>query len=134
MTKMIKFEGDGVPVEKLPIPCGWRILIGAVKLKDTTDGGIKLLDSSLDIANNFRNIAKVLAVGNLAFDDPSFRGGVKEGNSVPWCKVGDVIVFNPHDGANLSISHDGEKHNFKFINDRNVVSLVTDLSAIEALL
>lgn len=134
MTKKIRFEGDDVPFEKLPAVCGWRILIGAVKLKNTTDGGIQLLDSSIDIANNFRNIAKVLAVGPLAYDEPSFRGGKQEGVSAPWCKPGDVIVFNAHDGSNVTIEHDGEKHNLKFINDRNVIGVIIDLSTIEALL
>lgn len=131
---MIEFEADGVPSEKLPIPSGWRVLIAPVKLRSETVGGIALPQVSVEIAENFRNIAKVLAVGNCAYDDPSFRGGKTEGNKQPWCKPGDVIVFGCHDGERVTITHDGIKHNLRIIKDSNVVSVINDLSSIEPLL
>jgi len=131
---MIEFEADNVPAEKLPIPCGWRVLIAPVKLRETTEGGIALPQASLEIAGNFRNIAKVLAVGDCAYDDPSFRGGNIAGNKQPWCKAGDVIVFNCHDGERVTIEHEKKKHNLRFIKDSNVVSVILDLSTIEPLL
>ena len=131
---MIEFEADNVPAEKLPTPCGWRILIAPVKLREKTEGGIALPQASLEIAENFRNIAKVLAVGSCAYDDPSFRGGIVEGTKQPWCKVGDAIVFNCHDGERITIEHEKKKHNLRFIKDSNVVSVISDLSTIEPLL
>jgi co-chaperonin GroES (HSP10) len=131
---MIEFEADGVPSEKLPIPSGWRVLIAPVKLRSETDGGIALPQASLEIAENFRNIAKVLAVGSCAYDDPSFRGGKTEGNKQPWCKPGDIIVFGCHDGERITISHESKKHSLRVIKDSNVVSVINDLSTIEPLL
>lgn len=131
---MIEFEADNVPADKLPTPSGWRVLIAPVKLREKTEGGIALPQASLEIAENFRNIAKVLAVGSCAYDDPSFRGGNVEGNKRPWCNVGDVIVFNCHDGERITIEHEKKKHNLRFIKDSNVVSVISDLSTIEPLL
>lgn len=130
----LEFEADGVPSELLPVPCGWRVLIAPVKLRDKTEGGIALPQVSLEIAENFRNVAKVLAIGDGAFDDPAFRGGRAEGNTQAWCNVGDVITFNCHDGEQINITHDGKKHRLRFITDRNVVSVIKDTSIIEALL
>jgi len=130
----LTFEADSVPPELLPAPTGWRVLIAPVKLRDTTEGGIALPHHSLAAADHFRNIGKVLAIGEGAYDDPSFRGGRLEGAVIPWCKVGDVITFGCHDGERLTIIHDKETHNLRFINDRNVVSVIHDTSIIEALL
>jgi co-chaperonin GroES (HSP10) len=118
----LKFEADGVPAALLPVPAGWRILISPVKLRDVSDGGIALPASSVQAAEYFRNIAKVLAIGATAYDDPSFRGGNIDGPSMPWCKVGDIIHYQCHDGVNLTISYNKQKHNLRFINDRNVIS------------
>ena len=129
----LKFEADGVPAELLPQPAGWRLLIGPVKLRDVSDGGIALPQSSVQAAEYFRNIGKVLAVGDTAYDDPSFRGGKTDGFIYPWCKVGDIIHYQCHDGVNLVVSHNKQKHNLRFINDRNVVSVLKDTAIIEEL-
>jgi co-chaperonin GroES (HSP10) len=129
----LNFEADSVPFELLPKPLGWRVLIAPVKLRDTTEGGIALPQHSLAAADHFRNIAKVLAVGSSAYDDPSFRGG-RDGDAQPWCKAGDVIVYGCHDGERLTVTYNGETHSLRFIKDANVVSVITDTSIIEALL
>ena len=129
----LTFEADSVPPELLPHPTGWRVLIAPVKLRDTTEGGIALTQHSLAAADHFRNIGKVLAMGANAYDDPSFRGG-RDGDAQAWCEVGDVIVYGCHDGERLTITHNKETHNLRFINDRNVVSVIHDTSVIEALL
>ena len=130
----LNFEADGVPVELLPKPTGWRVLIAPVKMRKESEGGIALLDDSVKVAEHFRNIGKVIAIGDSAYDDPSFRGGREFGTSQPWCKVGDIIHYQCHDGVNLTISHNKEQHKLRFINDRNVVSVITDTAVIEALL
>jgi co-chaperonin GroES (HSP10) len=129
----LKFEADGVPAELLPKPAGWRILISPVKLRDVSDGGIALPASSVQAAEYFRNIGKVLALGDTAYDDPAFRGGRIGGTQHAWCKVGDIVHYQCHDGVNLTISHNKQKHNLRFINDRNVVSVLTDTAIIEEL-
>jgi co-chaperonin GroES (HSP10) len=131
---MLNFEAENVPVESLPKPCGHRVLIAPVKLRDKTEGGIALPQASLDIADNFRNIGKVLIVGDGAYDDKFFRGGRDQGTSKAWCRAGDVVVFNCHDGERLTIMHNGDRHNLRFITDSNIISVINDLSIIEQLL
>ena len=130
----LEFEADGVPNELLPVPCGWRVLIAPVKLREVTEGGIALPQVSLEIAENFRNIAKVLAIGDSAYDDPAFRGGRADGVVRPWCKVGDVVSFNCHDGEAKHIFYQGKKHKLITISDRGIVDIFPDTSIIEALL
>jgi co-chaperonin GroES (HSP10) len=136
---MMEFEAEDVPQELLPVPCGWRVMIAPVKLREVSEGGIALPQSSVASAEHYRNIAKVLAVGDTAYDDPAFRGGqiVENGDLSlykPWCKPGDIIHFQCHDGVTLTISHGGKTHKLRFITDRNVVSVIHDTAVIEALL
>ena len=128
----LTFEADSFPIEKLPKPAGWRLLIAPVKINDTSKGGIVLIDESIKVAEYFRDIAKVLAVGPGCYEHPKFQGGIPldQKQPVPWCKVGDVIHYSSYTGKDITVKHDGETAKLKAINDDEVVAVIDDLSVL----
>lgn len=131
----MQFEADSIPAEKLPKPAGWRILIAPVKISDTSKGGIVIIDESVKTLEYFRNVAKVVAMGEGCYQHPKFQGGIslEQHSPKPWCKVGDVIQYSSYTGADIVIQHEGEQSKLKFINDDEVISVVDDLSVLNFL-
>lgn len=134
MTK-IAFEAENIPAEKLPKPAGWRLLIAPVKINETSTGGIVLVDRSIEELEYFRNIAKVVAVGDECYTHPKFQGGVPldQRTPTPWCKVGDIISYSSYTGAEMTINHDGIKSKLRVINDDEVVTTIHDMSIFKFL-
>lgn len=129
---MIRFEAEEVPAELLPKPVGWRLLISPVKIEEMTRGGIALVADSVKSQEYFRNVAKVLAVGEGCYQHPKFNGGIplEKNTPRPWCKVGDVIQYSSYTGAEIIIKHAGKEHKVRVINDDEVITVITDLSIL----
>ena len=73
---------DPTPLPKIP---GYHILVRPVSVKGKTKGGILLPDSTKS------DMARVLKVGDLAYQDDKFSDGA-------WCKEGDYICYGKHSG------------------------------------
>lgn len=131
----LEFEAEKIPVEKLPKPAGWRILIAPVKINEMSSGGIALLNESVKTLEYFRNIAKVVAIGDECYSHPKFQGGIplEQKTPKPWCRVGDVIQYSSYTGAEITIQHEGELSKLRFINDDEVISVIDDLSVLNFL-
>lgn len=134
---MKKFEADGVSPEVLPKPVGWRILIAPIKIEETTKGGIVLVNESIKSEEYFRNVGKVLAVGPEAYSHEKFMksvlidGEVKKIRSEPWCTPGDIIGYHSFNGVGRALKHNGETHYVKYINDDEVIEIITDMNTID---
>ena len=130
--KIFSFEGQDISPEKLPIPTGWHILVGMIKLKKETSGGIHLLDESVEKEGYIRCLAKVLAVGNQAYQVSKFQNGIdiRERQPTPWVKVGDIVVLGAYIGMPVTLTDDGEKHTVKLINDDEILAIIPDINAI----
>ena len=131
----MNFEAENVPVEKLPKPAGWRLLIAPVKIKDTSEGGIFIPDESVKTMEYFRNVAKVIAMGNECYKHPKFNGGtpIDQRTPKPWISVGDIISYSSYTGAEITVQYEGELSRLKVINDDEVVTVITDLSVLNFL-
>ena len=131
----MNFEADSIPVALLPKPAGWRIMIAPVKIEETSKGGIVLTSESQKTLEYFRNIAKVVALGEGCYKHPKFQGGIglEQREPAPWCKVGDIIHYSSYTGADIVINHEGELSRLKFINDDEVISVIDDLSILSFL-
>ena len=133
----LKFEADGVPSEKLPIPVGWRVLIAPVKIEEVTGGGIVLVNETVKSEEYFRHVGKVLAVGPEAYQHEKFMksvlidGQVKKIRAEPWVKVGDIIGYHSFNGISRAFKHDGANHTIKYINDDEVIEIITDVSTVD---
>ncbi len=131
----LAFEAANIPVEKLPKPAGWRILIAPVKINDLSSGGIVIVNESIKTLEYFRNIAKVVAIGDECYRHSKFQGGIplEQKTPKPWCKIGDVIQYSSYSGAEIAIQHEGELSKLKFLNDDEVIAVIDDLSILNFL-
>lgn len=132
MTDAI-FEGDNIAADKLPIPSGWRILVAPVKVSEKTSGGIYLPGEVQKAMEFGRFVAKVRAVGNGAYMDDKFQGGVSIEKRTPehWAKVGDYVIIGQYSGQLIPVQDEaGNIHNLKLLNDDEVLATVPDISAM----
>ena len=130
---MITFEGEGVAPEKLPKPSGWRILVGPIKIMDTTEGGILLTLKSVEEKEYLRYIGKILAVGSDCYRHTKFQGGVsiETRTPTPWAKVGDIVIVGQYAGQTLRVKSDGEVHSLKLLNDDEILAVVPNVDSID---
>lgn len=128
----IKFEGENIPVEKLPKPSGWRVLVGMFKIENTTAGGIILTDEHRKGREYLRSVAKVLAVGNECYRHPKFQGGIpiETRNPEPWAKVGDVVLIGQYSGQVVNVNDGDESQTLKLLNDDEILAVIPDISVL----
>lgn len=83
---------DPSPLPHIP---GYRLLIRPLKVQGRTKGSIILPDEFRDDINYLTTVGRVLAVGDLAYQDKTkFPNG-------PWCGVGDFVCYGKMTGNKL---------------------------------
>jgi co-chaperonin GroES (HSP10) len=101
---------------KLPIPQGYKILIGVPEVSDKTEGGVFMPDGLRAAEETASIIGFVMAMGADAYKDHAkFPNG-------PFCKKGDFVIFRSYSGTRFKI-HGKE---FRLINDDTVEAVVDD--------
>lgn len=77
-----------------------------------TKGGVLLPDQTLEDLDFARAVARVVAIGPLCFRREDF---LIDGKVVPWCQVGDWVLFNKfvgdkivYDGVRFLLVHDDQ--------------------------
>ena len=115
----IDFEAKNFPPEILPTPVGWRILVAPVEIKDTSSGGIIFPEQVKTVAEYFRNVGKVLAMGEECYKHQKFNGK-------PWCKVGDIVQYSSYAGMEMVVANGDEICKLKLVNDDELLTVVTN--------
>tara|TARA_R100001015_G_C4536337_1_gene101406 strand:+ start:165 stop:605 length:441 start_codon:yes stop_codon:yes gene_type:complete len=110
-------------IERMPDPSGWRLLVLPYKGRGVTDGGIHLLDSTLDKENLATSVCYVLKVGPLAYQDETKFDGQ------PWCKKGDWVLIGRYAGARFALEDD---HEVRIINDDEVIGVILNPDDIKS--
>jgi len=114
--------------DQLPQPVGWRILVEPIDIEEKTAGGIILAEEHKKAKEYNRYVGKVVAMGPDCYLHPTFA----ELGGVPWCKVGDWILYNQYTGMGANIrDEDGELVHLRFINDKAVLATAVDPRAFE---
>ena len=105
---------------QLPVPSGYRLLIGLPEVKETTESGVYRGEEEVHFEGLSTIVGYVLSMGPDAYVDPKkFPNG-------PYCKKGDWIIFQRFSGTRIKV-HDVE---FRLINDDMVEAVVDDPSGI----
>lgn len=89
----ISDEGTPDPAP-LPEVLGWRLLLRPVAIRPKTKGGIVLPDIVKDDMLYLNTVARVLAVGPLAFKQEDYE--------YQWVKVGDYVLYGKNAGKRIS--------------------------------
>jgi chaperonin GroES len=103
--------------EKLPEPSGWRILILPYRGKGKTAGGIYIPDATVDREALATVCGYVVKVGPLAYQDKE-----KFGDSKPWCKEGDWVIFGRYAGSRFKI----EGGEVRLLNDDEILATINN--------
>lgn len=103
--------------EKLPEPSGWRILILPYRGKGKTAGGIYIPDAAVDREALATVCGYVVKVGPLAYKDKE-----KFGDSEPWCKEGDWVIFGRYAGSRFKI----EGGEVRLLNDDEILARISN--------
>jgi len=118
-SKMALAEATDIKSKKglqLPVPTGYRILIGLPDVEEKTDGGILKASQTLENEHVASIVGFVIDMGPDCYKDKQrFPDGA-------WCKEGDFIIMRAYSGTRFKI-HGKE---FRLINDDTVEAVVDD--------
>ena len=118
-------------VEPGVIPCGSLVLL-QLKLSPTkTRGGIVLLKDAVDTETDTTQVAKVVAVGPLAFHNRETQKLWPEG---AWAKVGDFVRVAKYGGDRWQVPFKDELVTFVLMDDLTIKGIQPDPFYIKAYL
>lgn len=106
-------------VEHGTTPCGPKIIVQLRTVQEKSAGGIILAEETRDFNNGNTQVAKLVAVGAIAFRD---RKTGEVWNEGAWAEVGDVVMIPKWGGFRFEIPIPGTKSNaiFAVLDDTNV--------------
>jgi co-chaperonin GroES (HSP10) len=116
---------DAFPaVDPGAIPLGARVLVQLRKAKKRmTDSGIILPEETRDTERAQNPVAKVIALGPLAFKKRDTMEPWVEGI---WCEVGDFLRVPKWTGDRWVVPHgDDDNVEFMVLNDHEVIARIT---------
>lgn len=109
---------------------GDRVLVQLRREKTTSKGGIILVDETKQTLRFNETVAKVIAIGPLAYKSPDTLEPWPEG---AWCQVGDLIRTIKYGGDRFVVKpdDDGAPVVFITIQAREVISKITSFEAAQ---
>jgi co-chaperonin GroES (HSP10) len=117
---------DAFPaVDPEATPLGARILVQLRRSKSkTTKAGIILVEETRETEKWNNMVAKVIAIGPLAFRQRDTMAPWPEGS---WCEVGDFLRVPKWGGDRWEVSIAGEEEPalFMILNDHEIIAKVT---------
>ena len=127
----MKFEEAFPSVEPGLIPYGSRVLVQIRTAKKTSEGGIILHSETRETEIWNTQIAKVIALGPLAFKNRNTMESWPEGS---WCKPGEFVRVPKYGGDRWKVAYgDDDEALFVIFNDLDIVGgVVGDPLAIKA--
>ena len=103
-------------LERMPQPTGWRILILPYKGKGVTEGGIHLVQQTLDRESLATVVGYVVKMGPDCYKDQSKF-------AEPWCQEKQWVLIGRYAGARFKL---GDESECRIINDDEVIATILD--------
>ena len=131
MNNTLKFDGEDLTKEQLPIPCGWQVLLAPIKIEEKTRGGIIITRDDQKILESVRFIAKVLSIGPLAYTGDKFK--VSKEQSIPdkWIKVGDIVSTGAYAGTQLKCAGKESPYYLRMVSDDEIKAVIPDTEILD---
>ncbi|MEQ8226715.1 MAG: co-chaperone GroES family protein [Rhodospirillales bacterium] len=117
MQRCMTWDEDGVSLDQIPRPVGWRILVQPLEVAEVTSSGIYLPDETKDAQHHLNYVGKVVALGDAAYKHRKFEG------AEPWVKPGDWVVHGRYCGQEIIVSGKKTDHRFRFVNDDDILAV-----------
>lgn len=109
-------DSEQQKASQLPVPKGYKILIGLPEPEKASEGGILKAEQTILNEEVGSIVGFVVEVGEDAYKDSKrFPNG-------PYCKSGDFIIMRSYSGTRFTV-HGKE---FRLINDDSVEAVVED--------
>ena len=103
-------------LERMPQPTGWRILILPYKGKGVTEGGIHLVQQTIDRESLATVVGYVVKMGPDCYKDTSRF-------AKPWGEEKQWVLIGRYAGARFKLGDDSE---CRIINDDEVIATILD--------
>lgn len=112
-------------IEPGRMPFGARVIVQLRRTKKKSKGGIILASETKETEKWNDQVAKVVAIGSLAFCNRETKEPWPEG---AWAKVGDFVSVPRWGGDRWEKTVEGEeeKVTFAVFNDHELISLITE--------
>tara|TARA_R100000935_G_scaffold30160_1_gene50492 strand:+ start:4626 stop:5126 length:501 start_codon:yes stop_codon:yes gene_type:complete len=107
---------DNSFLDRMPQPTGWRLLILPYKGKAVTEGGIHLVQSTVDRESLATVVGYVVKMGPDCYKD-------KSKFSAPWCQEKQWVLIGRYAGARFRL---GDESECRIINDDEVIASILD--------
>ena len=103
-------------IDRMPQPTGWRILILPYKGKAVTEGGIHLVQSTVDRESLATVVGYVVKMGPDCYADSNKF-------EKPWCQEKQWVLIGRYAGARFRL---GDESECRIINDDEVIATILD--------
>ena len=103
-------------LDRMPQPTGWRMLILPYKGKAVTEGGIHLVQSTVDRESLATVVGYVVKMGPDCYKDSSKF-------AKPWCQEKQWVLIGRYAGARFRL---GDESECRIINDDEVIATILD--------
>ena len=103
-------------LDRMPQPTGWRILILPYKGKAVTEGGIHLVQSTVDRESLATVVGYVVKMGPDCYADANKF-------AKPWCQEKQWVLIGRYAGARFKL---GDESECRIINDDEVIATIMD--------
>lgn len=106
-------------------PCGNQVLVQFRTLKSMTAAGIALVNDTKEFNNGNTQLARVVALGQIAYKDRNTGEEWKEG---AWADIGDVVIVPRWGGFRFEVPIPGteDKAIFAIFEDFNLKIVVEE--------
>jgi co-chaperonin GroES (HSP10) len=104
------------------IPFGSRVMVQIRRAKSQTKGGIYLPEEARKTEASNTQVAKVAAIGPLAYKNRNNMESWPEGS---WCNVGDFVRTPKYGGDRWTVKSGDEEIEFVIFNDLDIIGKVT---------
>lgn len=106
------------------LPLGARVIVQLRRTKKTSSGGIILHSDTKDTEKWNNQVAKVIAIGPLAYRNRSTQEAWPEGI---WVSIGDFVRVPRWGGDrwDVEVENEEEKVTFAIFNDSDVITKIT---------
>ena len=100
----------------IPHPVGFMLLIALPTVESTYEGGIAKSNQAKKNEQVLSSVGTVIEIGPQAYKNEAKFSGI------PWCKVGDYVIFRPNTGTRIMV--DGQE--FRLMFDDSIQAIVDD--------
>lgn len=104
------------------IPFGSRVMVQIRQAKSQTKGGIFIPEEARKTEASNTQIAKVVAIGPLAYKNRNTMQSWPEGH---WCQLGDFVRTPKYGGDRWTVKLNDEEIEFVIFNDLDIIGKVT---------